>query len=239
MNANQRIQLAQGVLLHQRPFRDTSALLEIFSRDYGRLGIVARGVHTPKSKWRGDLQPFKPLLLSWQIRGDLGTLTGVECSRPGISLTGAALYSAYYLNELVMRLLQRHDPHPDLYDDYVRALSDLQKADEIEAVLRRFEKHLLDELGYGLVLEQDVETGLGIVAESRYDYHLESGPVAIEKDCAGGFVFSGKSLLAIAAEEFNDADVLLDAKRLMRAALRLYLGNKPLKTRELFQQMKQ
>ncbi len=238
MATSQRIQLTPGFVLHQRPYRDSSALLEIFSRDYGKLGLVARGIRSPKSKWRGDLQAFKPLLLSWQSRGDLGTLTDVECGRHGAALSGTSLYSAYYLNELLMRLLERHDPHPALFEDYLGALAALHEQVEVETVLRRFEKHLLDELGYGLVLEQDVETGDEIVPESRYDYHLESGPVAIQEEAAGGFVFPGKSLLAIAAENFDDAEVLRDAKRLMRAALRIYLGDKPLKTREIFQQMK-
>lgn len=238
MSASQRIQLTPGFVLHQRPYRDTSALVEIFSRDYGRLGLVARGIRSPKSKWRGDLQPFTPLLLSWQIRGELGTLTDVECSRHAGQLSGPVLYSAYYLNELLLRLLERHDPHPVLFEDYAAALAALHDQAALETVLRRFEKHLLDELGYGLVLEHEVETGSEVVPELNYDYHLESGPVTVTVETAGGFVFPGKSLLAIATEDFNDPDVLQDAKRLMRAALRLYLGDKPLRTRELFQQIK-
>lgn len=238
MSASQRIQLTPGFVLHQRPYRDSSALVEIFSRDYGRLGLVARGIRSPKSKWRGELQPFTPLLLSWQIRGELGTLTDVECSRHAGLLSGPELYSAYYLNELLLRLLERHDPHPVLFEDYAAALAALHDQAALETVLRRFEKHLLDELGYGLVLEHEVETGNQVVPELRYDYHLESGPVTVTAETTGGFVFSGKSLLSIATEDFNDPDVLQDAKRLMRAALRLYLGDKPLRTRELFQQMK-
>ncbi len=238
MGASQRIQLSPGFILHQRPYRDTSALVEIFSRDHGKVGLVARGIRSPKSKWRGDVQPFKPLLLSWQMRGELGVLTDVECSRHDGPLSGTVLYSAFYLNELLMRLLERHDPHPVLYDGYAQTLVDLRGQKDIEQVLRRFEKHLLDELGYGLVLENEVETGNEIDPEAFYDYHLESGPVAVSVEASGGFVFSGKSLLSIAAEEFNNPDVLQDAKRLMRAALRIYLGDKPLKTRELFQQIK-
>jgi DNA repair protein RecO (recombination protein O) len=237
MAAGQRVQLSPGFILHQYPYRDTSALVEIFSRDYGKVGLVARGIRSPKSKWRGDVQPFKPLLLSWQLRGELGVLTDVECSRHDGPLSGTVLYSAFYLNELLMRLLERHDPHPALYDDYASTLADLREQSTIEHVLRRFEKHLLDELGYGLVLEHDAETGNEIDPEAFYDYHLESGPVAVA-DVGGGFVFSGKSLLSMASEEFNHPEVLQDAKRLMRAALRIYLGDKPLKTRELFKQIK-
>lgn len=238
MGDNQRIQLTPGFVLHQRPYRDTSALVEIFSRDFGKVGLVARGIRSPQSKWRGDLQPFKPLLLSWQLRGDLGSLTDVECTRHGSPISGAVLYSAYYLNELLMRLLVRHDPHPVLYEDYANALAALYGQTEVEHILRRFEKHLLNELGYGLVLEHDVETGNELEPEAHYDYHLESGPVPVPADTSSGFLFSGKSLLAIASEKFDDPAVLHDAKRLMRAALKLYLGDKPLKTRELLQQMK-
>ena len=238
MGDNQRIQLTPGFVLHQRPYRDTSALVEIFSRDFGKVGLIARGIRSPKSKWRGDLQSFKPLLLSWQLRGELGTLTDVECNKHGRSLGGATLFSAYYLNELLMRLLERHDPHPALYEDYANALAVLYVQTEVEHILRRFEKHLLDELGYGLVLEHDVETGNELDPEAHYDYHLESGPVSVTANTANGFLFSGKSLLAIASENFDDPAILHDAKRLMRAALKLYLGDKPLKTRELLQQMK-
>lgn len=238
MSVHQRIQLASCYLLHQRPYRDSSALLEIFSREFGRLGLVARGLRSAKSKWRGELQLFRPLLLSWQSRGDLGTLTGAECASFTGPLSGTALYSAYYLNELLMRLLARHDPHPLLYAAYADALETLGRAGPVESVLRRFEKYLLDELGYGLVFDHDVETGAEVTPRQVYDYRLEAGPVAVPENHPGGFLFSGASLIAMAADEFDDPVVLQDAKRLMRAALKLYLGDKPLKTRELFRQMK-
>jgi DNA repair protein RecO (recombination protein O) len=183
------------------------------------------------------LQPFRPLLLSWQSRSDLGTLIGAESEHAAPEIGGLALYAAYYLNELLLRLLARHDPHPELYRDYVTALHRLEENAPVEAVLREFEKQLLAALGYALVLDHDVLTGEALDPETRYDYRLEQGPTRAAADAVGGFVFSGASLLAIAAGRFDETAVLRDAKRLMRAALGLYLGDKPLKTRELLRQV--
>lgn len=232
--SRQTVQLAPGYLLHQRPYRETSALLEIFSRMHGRIGLVARGVRSAKSKLRGELQPFRALRFSWQARGDLGMLTGVEADGVTPSLRGPALYSGFYLNELLVRLLARHDPHPQLYVAYASALSSLLKGGTVEPTLRCFEMRLLQEAGYGLQLGYDVISGEALHADALYDYHLESGPVMIAAGAAGGFVFRGASLLAIGREELSQPDVAQDAKRLMRAALKLYLGDKPLKSRELF-----
>ena len=234
MTAISRIQLTPGYVLHQRPYRESSALLEVFTESHGRTGLVARGMRSPRSKQRGELQPFRPLRLSWNARGDLGTLTGVEADGSVISLQGTALFSAFYLNELLVRLLARHDPHPYLYHHYQASLQNLSRGMDVEPVLRIFEKNLLQETGYGLPLEHDVETGEAVQAERYYDYHLETGPVAASGDVAQGFLFKGASLLALEREKLEDVQVLQDAKRLMRAALKLYLGGKPLKSRELF-----
>jgi DNA repair protein RecO (recombination protein O) len=234
MTVTSRIQLAPGYVLHQRPYRESSALLEVFTEIHGRTGLVARGVRSPGSRQRGELQPFRPLRLSWNTRGDLGTLTGVEADGSFISLKGVALYSAFYLNELLVRLLARHDPHPGLYQCYSASLHKLSLGAEVEPVLRIFEKKLLQETGYGLPLEHDIETGKPVQPECYYDYHLESGPIAVTGDAAQGFVFKGSSLLALEQENLEGVQVRQDAKRLLRAALQLYLGGKPLKSRELF-----
>jgi len=234
MSGNERVQLAAAYLLHQRPWRESSALLEVFTESHGRIGLVARGVRSARSRQRGDLQPFRPLRLSWQARGDLGTLTGVEADGGMIRLQGRALYSAFYLNELLMRLLARHDPHPVLFGYYRHSLQQLAAGAPLEQVLRQFEIRLLEEAGYGLQLDADAETGEALRADTLYDYHLEAGPVAFGADGDTGFVFRGASLIAMAHGDLSDAGVLADAKRLLRAALRLYLGDKPLKSRELF-----
>ena len=234
----QRVELVSGYLLHQRPYRESSVLLEIFTETHGRVGLVARGVRSARSKQRGDLQPFRQLRFSWQSRGELGTLTAAESEGAFIALQGRALYSGFYLNELLIRLLARHDPHPALFAAYGASVRALGQEGHVEAVLRAFEMHLLQELGYGLQLDCDAETGEALSADTLYDYHLESGPVRTGSDLHGGFVFRGVSLMAMARGEFADPLVLQDAKRLLRAALRLYLGDKPLKSRELFRRTK-
>ena len=134
-------------------------LLEIFSEAHGRVGLVARGVRSAKSRQRGDLQPFRPLRLSWSGRGELGTLTGVEADGVAPPLQGPGLYSAFYVNELLVRLLARQDPHPPLYALYRDSLERLARCTDIEPVLRIFEKRLLEEIGYGLLLDCEVEHG--------------------------------------------------------------------------------
>ena len=234
MAATSRVQLVPGYVLHQRPYRESSMLLEVFTGSHGRIGLVARGIRTPKSRQRGELQPFRPLRLSWQGRGELGTLTGVEAAGAGRSLQGAALYSAFYLNELLVRLLVRHDPHPRLYACYQASLEGLAHTQVLEPLLRLFEKNLLQEIGYGLLLDHDAGSGEPLRSEAYYDYHLESGPLLAAGRDGPGFMFRGSSLLSLARDQLSDAEVLHDAKRLMRAALNLYLGDKPLRSRELF-----
>jgi len=238
MTATARIQLAPGYVLHQRPYRESSALLEVFTESHGRIGLVARGVRSQKSRQRGELQPFRSLRLSWSARGELGTLTGVEADAPGTRLQGTALYSAFYLNELLVRLLVRNDPHPGLYGCYQATLGGLMQDGDIEPLLRLFEKTLLQEIGYGLLLDSEVESGEPVQPECYYDYHLESGPVLVARQDVRAFVFKGSSLLALQRGQLTGTDVLHDAKRLMRSALNLYLGNKPLKSRELFRTKK-
>ncbi|MEE9493446.1 MAG: DNA repair protein RecO [Gammaproteobacteria bacterium] len=236
MSASTRIELSQGVVLHHYPYRDSSVILEVFTREHGRLGIIARGVRSQKSRIRSDVQPFRQLRLSWNMRGELGTLTHIETTRSYPQPQIPALYSAYYLNELMMRLLARHDPHPVLFDTYIETLTALFEHQAVEPRLRYFEKCLLEELGYGLVLDVDVETGEALDPDRYYEYRFEHGPVAAREGHTG-VVFQGSHLLAIAANTFQRDDVLSDAKRLMRYILSGYLGDKPLKTRELFRQL--
>jgi DNA repair protein RecO (recombination protein O) len=234
MTGKERVQLTPGFVLHLRPWRESSALLEVFTESHGRVGLVARGVRSARSRQRGDLQPFRALRLSWQGRGELGTLTAVEPDGAVVALQGKALYSAFYLNELLMRLLARHDPHPGLFGHYRDCLQRLAAGTGLEALLRLFELRLLEEAGYALQLDCEATTGEALQADTLYDYHLESGPVAVDGKRDGGFVFRGDSLMAMAREELSDPAVLADAKRLLRSALKLYLGDKPLKSRELF-----
>ena len=239
MSSPTRVTLQHGFVLHHRAYRDTSVLLELFTPEHGRVGAVARGVRKEKSRWAAFLQPFRPLLLSWSGRGELVTLTGVEEDGPVVSFPMVAAPCGFYLNEIMLRLLQRHDAHPKLFSSYGEALHSLGEAQgELataqERILRTFEKHLLDELGYGLMLNHAADTGAALQPEQRYSYELERGPVAYNERSASVAV-SGATLLALGRLDLTDAQCLREAKRLMRTVLAHYLGDKPLHSRALFQ----
>lgn len=230
--ARQRVALQPAFLLHHHPYRDTSRLLELLTRDHGRVGLVARGARAPRSALRGVLQPFRPLLVSWVLRGELGTLTGAELAGQGSMLPAARLYSAWYLNELLLRLTRRHDAHEALFDDYTQALAELAERDEEAPVLRVFEKRLLDTLGYGLELRHTL-AGQAVAPGRSYEYRLEQGVAEVGVETTGGLVFDGASLLALADERPATGVALRDARRLLHAALDVYLGPRPLKVREV------
>ncbi|HET7587241.1 MAG TPA: DNA repair protein RecO [Gammaproteobacteria bacterium] len=233
----ERLQLQPAYILHQRPWRDTSGLIEAFTRPAGRIGLVARGVRRPRSKLKAALQPFQPLLLSWTGRGDLATLTEAETTGRPVVLAGSRLLCGFYVNELLIRLLHRHDPHPDLFDDYARCLTGLAGAAREEVALRLFEKQLLTACGYGLNLTHEVDSGESVEAGRQYEYLLEQGPRQASHG-SGGLTLPGESLLALASDRLEDEEALRDAKRLLRAALDLYLGDKPLKTRQVLHALK-
>lgn len=220
-----RVTLHPIFILHTRPFRDTSLLIDALSMDYGRISLLARGVRTTKTKLRGILQPFVPLLISWSGNTELVSMSKVEPVGLPYHLKAKALISGFYLNELIMRLLHRYDPHPNLYNAYQQALIGLQNSHSTELVLRLFEKCLLNELGYGLKSD--------LIAEGWYQFVPGRGLIQCSAS-SSEHIFSGKNLLALLKEVFDDAEVLRDAKRLMRLALQSLLGERVLKSRELF-----
>lgn len=228
----QRIALQPAFLLHQSPYRDTSSLLELHTRDHGRVGLIARGARRPKARLRAVLQPFQPLLVSWISRGDLGTLTGAEVVPGAVALPAKQVYSGYYMNELLVRLTRRHDAYTGLFDHYRNALDGLLQGQSESRVLRLFEKNLLDELGYGLDLTQTVD-GAAVADSMRYEYKLEYGLVRAEPGAADSMVFNGTSLLSLAAGKLDEEAVASDAQRLLRAALDVYLGPRPLEVRRV------
>jgi DNA repair protein RecO (recombination protein O) len=239
-----KILLEPAYVLHQRPYRDTSLLLEVFSPEYGRLGLVARGVKGKNNQRRALLQPFIPLTLSWSGRGELGTLTDVEADGSPHALTGPVLLSGFYLNELLLHLLHRHDPHPELFAHYRYTLQQLggitnphEQARQLQVALRLFEKQLLQEIGYGLVLEHEVEQGEAIEPETMYRFVLGQGPMAEPAAMPSPQLFKGSSLLALAAQRLDDAQALRDAKRLTRLVLDHYLAGRKLHSRQLLQEM--
>ena len=232
MTATRRVQQQPAYVLHHRPFRDSSQLLDVISRDHGKVSLVARGSRSAKSKLRGVLRPFQALRLSWFARSDLGTLTGAEIDAAPLSLSGDALMSAYYVNELVLNFLHRHDPQPEIFDAYAQTLTALSRSDALAANLRVFEIELLRLLGYALNLEHDATGDEPIDAERFYEYRVEQGPVSVSRS-EGPMVFAGSSLVAIAESEFNDPAVLRDAGRLLREVIRHHLDGRELKSRKV------
>ena len=228
-----RVSLQSAFILHGRDFRDSSRLLDVFSRDYGRVSLVAKGARSPRSKLQGILQPFSPLIISWSGKGEVQTLTAAEAVKSTINLSGKQVMSAYYINELLQRFITFHDPHPELFSIYQNALESFL-IDEEELVLRVFEKHLLTEIGYGLNLEIDSETGATIDKGEQYYYDIEQGPVNIKNSqITDELMISGQTLLDMSAEKFSCAQSQKEAKQLMRIILSHHLGDKPLKTRSL------
>ena len=230
-----RVDNASGYVLHSRPWRETSLVVEAFTSEHGRVGLVARGVRQSRSRFRGLLLPFRLLLLSWSGRGELPTLTGVDTEGPVRALRGRALFSGFYLNELLLKLLPRNDAHPELFEDYGRAIDELGGSALLDGVLRTFEKGLLDALGYGPTLDRAADTGDPVSPDRRYRYVAERGPV----ECSGtdnGPIVSGRTLLALAGGRLGRADSRerAEARRLMRSILAPHLGPRPLGSRELF-----
>ena len=232
--AARRVQLEPAYLLHHYAWRDSSRILEFMTRSQGRVSVFARAARRGGSMLPATLQPFGELLVSWTSRGDAGQLTGAERVRAPAALAGDRLMSAFYANELLIKLLPRHDPHPALFDAYATLLNRLHDGDGQQArALRLFEKRLLDELGWGLSLESDAGSGSPLEPLRSYRYRIDGGPEVIDGVAEGTLVFSGASLLSLAREELGDERSLADARRLLRAALDQCLDGRPLRTREV------
>jgi DNA repair protein RecO (recombination protein O) len=230
-----RVKLQPAYVMHSRPYRDSSVLLDVFTAEYGRIGLVARGAR--RQQRRGSnaalLQPFTPLLLSFSGQSQLKALVATEPARSMLSLHGERLFSGLYLNELLVRLLHRSDAHPTLFAAYDQALHALADGAEVDAVLRRFELTLLDELGYGFDPGVEGMSGMPILAANCYRYEPGVGLVAASAGNQGDSVFSGADLLAFKAGDFTGQSRQV-AKRLLREALAVQLGSAPLRSRELF-----
>lgn len=230
------ILLQPAYILHSRLYRDTSLLLDLFTEEHGRVSAVARGVRGARSRSKGLLQPFVPLLISWYGKTELMSLSVAEANGVAHALSGEALLCGLYLNELLVRLLHRYDPHPQLYQAYQEALLALAKDENEQPILRRFEKRLLTELGYALQLDREAHNGLPIELTQFYYFEPAQGllPYADGLRVNSRNVFCGESLLALHADQLTESEFLRDAKRLLRIALGHLLDGKPLRSRELF-----
>lgn len=224
-------------VLHSYPFRETSLIIDAFSRSHGRLAIVARGARRPKSSLRGLLMNFQPLLLSWFGKGELRTLHGAEWQGGQPHLQGTALMCGFYLNELLLNLLAHDDPHQQLFDYYRATLYRLAHETDHAGTLRCFERHLLQELGYALVLDREAGNGKAIQAELCYRYAVERGALPDDGDARTGMCLLGKTMLDMATDDYSDPLTAQQSKQLMRMLLNHHLGGKILHTRELIKDL--
>jgi DNA repair protein RecO (recombination protein O) len=224
MASGSRIELAPAYVLHHSPWRDTSRIYEVLTRDHGRLSLFARGVRGPKSRVAGVLQPFVPILVSFSLRGDAGNLNAAEPD-PGSGelppLAPADVLSGWYLNELVMKLTVRHDAQAEIFAHYHRALTGMRSGALVARELRLFEKRLLESLGYGLDLRPDRvadgETG-------ALGYHYGSA--------------SASTLRSLAAERLDEPAALEEARSILRKALAACLEGRTLRTRQVAEDLR-
>lgn len=221
----ERVLLEDAYVLHRRPYLESSALVDILSLHHGRLRLLAKGVRRGKSAL--PLQPFLPLRLSWTGGAELPLFTAAEAAGTAPGLSGTALYCGFYLNELLLHLLPSRDPCPAVFRLYRDSLARLQAETERESALRFFELGLLEEIGYGLALDPEIDPA------RHYLYVIEQGLVEIE--AAGTESISGATLLGLMRGRLEHAGELREAKRLLRRLLNHYLDGRPLKSRTLFQ----
>lgn len=222
------VYLQPAFILQELKYRETSLIIDVLTHDFGRISLLAKGIRKAKSRFLGLLQPFIPLNVSFSGKAELKLLTDVEMARPYLELTGVALYCGFYVNELVIHFLHKHDPHPEVFDYYRDCLSRLATGIGLEAALRDFEFHLLECAGYGLQLEKDYLNSQPVDPTKRYRIDVELGPA----ESADG-PYSGKTLRAIPAGDFEDPTVLAEAKSLMRTLIDAHLQGKPLKSRAI------
>ncbi|NQY26603.1 MAG: DNA repair protein RecO [Piscirickettsiaceae bacterium] len=234
--SNLNVEFASAFILHQRPYRETSLLLDVFSEKYGRISLVAKGVRKKKRSQSGILQLYQPLILSWLGRGDLQTMISAEAMSARYQLTAESALCGLYINELMVRLLPVHVAEPEIFKAYEAVLSGLQDADNTEIVLRLFEKRVLMHLGYGLVLDREAETGRLINDSLRYTYQADVG-LALAQENNNQHTISGRSLQHLLMEQYFDKQSLKEIKQLMRSVIHFYLGDKPLKSRQLFAEL--
>lgn len=239
-----KVEHQPAYVLHHRPYRDTSALVDFITPDYGRLSGLVRGVyrkHKDAAVQRALLQPNTPLLLSWFGKTSLKTITSIESVAPPFRCTGERLYCAFYINEILTRLLPPNEANLILFDRYSQALKSLSTTDLVEPILRTFEYDLLATIGYALDLGRDCMTGDVVQASYYYQFRVDRGvqfySAQPPKDPKRA-VYSGAILLAVQQQDWESESTRLGAKHLMRFWLGHYLGKKPLKSRSFFKTVK-
>ncbi len=237
MNQRHKVDAQPAFVLHAYPYSETSLIIDVFSRDFGRVALLARGARRPRSVLRGVLLAFQPLELAWAGRGEVQTLMKAEWQGGQPLLAGKSLFCGYYLNELLMNLLPREDAHARLFAVYAETLRRFADGAQ-ESDLRCFERALLQELGYGLLLETDAE-GVAVEVDGDYAYEIEPGPVRLQRPGGSALSVSGKTLIDLAREDFSDPRSLSEAKQLMRTLIGHYTGGRSLASRRIFRELRE
>jgi DNA repair protein RecO (recombination protein O) len=222
-------------VLHTYPFKETSLVVELFARDFGRVATTAKGARRPRSAMRGMLQAFQPMLATWSGKLELKTLHSLEWNGVLLLLQGEALMCGFYLNELLLRLLPREDPHEALFEYYADTLKTLATSQNLATTLRRFELKFLQELGYAIPLHIDANS-MPVLAQQHYRYEAEHGAYPLRGALGryeNGVQLSGKTLIDMSNDDYRDEQTQQQSKQLMRYLLAHYLGDKPLHTRQL------
>ena len=233
-----RVNHQPAFVLHTRPWSETSLLVDVFTRDYGRFRVLAKGARRQKRGQRALLQPFQPLIISWTARRSLGTLTSVEMSSHTPRLCSQYLASAYYMSELLFKFLHADDAHESLFEAYGAAVGQLANSEAPESVLRGFECSLLSEVGYGLQLQHDAGSLQPVNADARYYYYPEKGPIEVrENDSLEGLTVSGRTLQALSNKVFDDRQVQKESKQLLRMLLTRQIKGRVFNTRTVYAQM--
>ena len=233
-----RIESEPGFVLHVRPYRETSLLVDLFTRNYGRLRCVARGFRKPnKRSINRALFPYTEYLFNWQGRGELKTLSRADAVQTPVFLQQELLFVGLYINELLYRLLHEQDSHQSLYESYCHLMMQLSEQGLDQTILRRFEILLLEELGYGLALDSEAEHGNPILPESFYRYIPEHGLNKVTAQSADrGSLLKGADIMAISQGDFSERSAIKTAKRLSRQVIDFYLDGRTLNSRELYRQ---
>jgi len=241
VSLKQRVAQQPAWILHSLPWRETSLIVEVFMRNHGRVALVAKGARRPMSELRGVLMAFQPLLLDFTGGGEVKTLTRGEWRGAQALLMGRALLCAYYLNELLMKLTAREDPHPALFDAYESAIGALGRGESLPVVLRRFELALLRELGYGMMLSSD-GSGRPFQPGEPYLYIVERGPwlcaSEVARETPDGVRVNGQTLLDLAANDFSRPETLHEAGHLLRTLIHHHLGGQPLQSRRILNELR-
>ena len=235
--SDSRVEHEPGYLLHSYPWRETSLIIEIFTRDFGRIALVAKGAKRPTSHFRGVLTEFSPLLFAWSGRAEIKTLVRVEWCGGLAPLRGQGLLAGFYLNELLVRLLARGDAHEDLFADYGQALARLARTESTAAVLRSFEVALLREVGWLPPLDRCSE---GAAIEPLGLYRIEANRELVRTEQSGDDVcIRGSTALAMADGRFDDPQTAAEAKAALRQLIRYHLEGRPLNTRRILRDLRE